>query len=85
MWGLPPGERVHKARRLPAAEYKSILERRQVLREQFPDREEKYIPTCGFCGLRWHQETNPDGSIGCDLKARRLNESYIGCALADAI
>jgi len=39
------------------------------------------IETCGFCGLRWHSEDNPDGSIRCDLKIRRLQQAYIGSAL----
>ncbi len=62
---------------------KAKFARRAAIRDRLPDVEVApgTYETCGYCGLRWHSEDNADGSIGCDLKARRLQQAYIGSAL----
>ncbi len=53
--------------------------------DRYPDVDCHYIPTCDFCGLRWHEYMDADGNITCDLKIRQMQASYRGCVLADAI
>lgn len=65
--------------------------RRLVKKAEMPDVEVAagVIETCGFCGLRWHSEDWPNvfpwfGAPRCDLKIRRLESAYIGCALGSS-
>jgi hypothetical protein len=65
--------------------------RRAVKKAEMPDIEVApgVIETCSFCGLRWHSEDWPNvapwfGAARCDLKIRRLQSAYIGCALGSA-